>query len=391
MQGDQVGEQAVLDAFGNLVALGIENGRVGHQVAHVAHEQQRTTVKGHGAAIGRCVLAVRVHGAGESLAAFADALGQVAFHQAQPVAVDDDLVVGIDGSDRVFTVHDGGQRRFHQDVFDTGGVGAADRGAGIDLDFEVQAIVLEQHGGWRGGIAVEADQLGVVTQAAVAAALEGNDQLAAFDAVSGGVDVRASGQRRGFVEEGAGEGDDLVATDLVVALAFFGAAFIADGIGAVQCVVQRAPAGVGGVQGKAGVHHRHDQLRAGHVGDLFVHVLGGGLEIVGLWQQVADFLEEAFVGYGVVGLAFACLVPGVDLGLQLVALGEQGFVLWSEVIDDLLCTRPELLGDDAGPGDGFVVHEVVQDLGDLKATDLNVSSHCLPHSAQLFRSSVLSL
>ncbi|MNO81536.1 hypothetical protein D3C76_727790 [compost metagenome] len=127
------------------------------------------------------------------------------------------------------------------------------------------------------------------------------------------------------------------------------------------------------------------------MGDFFVHVLGGGLEIVGLWQQVADFLEEAFVGYGVVGLAFACLVPGVDLGLQLVALGEQGFVLWSEVIDDLLCTRPELLGDDAGPWDGFVVHEVVQDLGDLKATDLNVSSHCLPHSAQLFRSSVLSL
>ncbi|MCY1429405.1 hypothetical protein D9M71_453210 [compost metagenome] len=231
----------------------------------------------------------------------------------------------------------------------------------------------------------------IVAQAAVAAAFQGDDQLASFDAVAGGVDMRAGCQWRGFVEEGTGEGDDLVATHLVVALAFLGAAFIADGVGAVQRVVQRTPAGVGGVQGEAGVHHRHDQLWAGHVGDFFVHVLGGGLEIVGLWQQVADFLEECFVGCGVVGLAFACLVPGVDLGLQLVALGEQGFVLWSEVIDDLLCTRPELLGDDAGPGDGFVVHEVVQDLGDLKATDLNVSSHCLPHSAQLFRSSVLSL
>ena len=50
------------------------------------------------------------------------------------------------------------------------------------------------------------------------------------------------------------------------------------------------------------------------------------------------------------GLAFACLVPGIDLGLQFVALGEQGFVLWSEVIDDLFRTGPELLGDDAGPG-----------------------------------------
>ncbi len=127
------------------------------------------------------------------------------------------------------------------------------------------------------------------------------------------------------------------------------------------------------------------------MGDFFVHVLRSGLEIVGLWQQVTDFLKESLVGRGVVGLAFAGLVPGVDLGLQLVALGEEGFVLWSEVVDDLFSTCPELLGDDAGSGDGFVVHEVVQDFGDLKATDLNVSSHCLPHSAQLFRSFVLSL
>ncbi|HJR32233.1 MAG TPA: hypothetical protein VJ889_26225, partial [Pseudomonas sp.] len=40
-------------------------------------------------------------------------------------------------------------------------------------------------------------------------------------------------------------------------------------------------------------------------------------------------------------------------------------------------------------GNGFVVHEVEQDFGDLQATDLNVFSHCLPHSAQLFRFSAL--
>ena len=44
---------------------------------------------------------------------------------------------------------------------------------------------------------------------------------------------------------------------------------------------------------------------------------------------------------------------------------------------------------EAGSGNGFVVHEVEQDFGDLKATDLNVFSHCLPHSAQLFRFSAL--
>jgi hypothetical protein len=44
-----------------------------------------------------------------------------------------------------------------------------------------------------------------------------------------------------------------------------------------------------------------------------------------------------------------------------------------------------LFGGEAGTGNGFVVHEVEQDFGDLQATDLNVFSHCLPHSAQLFR------
>ncbi len=33
------------------------------------------------------------------------------------------------------------ERSFHQYVFHAGGVGLADRGAGVDLDFEVQAVV----------------------------------------------------------------------------------------------------------------------------------------------------------------------------------------------------------------------------------------------------------
>jgi hypothetical protein len=100
-------------------------------------------------------------------------------------------------------------------------------------------------------------------------------------------------------------------------------------------------------------------------------------------------LQEGFVGHGVVGLAGACLVPGIDLAWQLIAFGEQGFVLRRQVMNDLVGTGPELVGGEAGTGNGFVVHEVEQDFGDLQATDLNVFSHCLPHSAQLFRFSAL--
>jgi len=186
----------------------------------------------------------------------------------------------------------------------------------------VQAVVLQQHGGRSVGIALVADQLGVVAQAAVAAALEADHQLAVDDLVAGGVHVGAGGQGRGFIEEGAGEGDDLVATDLVVTLAFLGAAFLADGVGAVQRVVQRTPAGVGGVEGKAGVHHRHHQLRAGHVGNFFVDVLRRGLEVRRFWQQITDFLQEGLVSRSVMSLALACLVPAVDAGLQVVTFGQ---------------------------------------------------------------------
>ena len=49
--------------------------------------------------------------------------------------------------------------------------------AGVDLDFEVQAVVLQQDRGRRRGIAVEADQLCVVAQAGVAAAFKATTSL----------------------------------------------------------------------------------------------------------------------------------------------------------------------------------------------------------------------
>ena len=106
------------------------------------------------------VLAVRVELAGEGLAALGDSLGQVALHQAEPVAVDVDLVFGVDRGDRVLAVHDGGQRGFDQHVLDAGGIGGADAVGAVDLDLEMQAVVLEQDGRGRVGVALVAGELG---------------------------------------------------------------------------------------------------------------------------------------------------------------------------------------------------------------------------------------
>jgi hypothetical protein len=73
VQRDGGGDHGVQDAFGDLAhgALGVgpQDGRVGHQVADVAHEQQRAAVQGHVLAARAGVLAVGVQAALEGLAA----------------------------------------------------------------------------------------------------------------------------------------------------------------------------------------------------------------------------------------------------------------------------------------------------------------------------------
>jgi hypothetical protein len=214
-----------------------------------------------------------------------------------------------------------------------------------------------------------------VLQARGAAIGQLHHQLAAFHAVAGGVLVRTAGQRRVVVQHLAGEGDHLGAAHRVVALALLGAALFADGVGAVQRVVQAAPARVGGVQGVARVQDGHHQLRAGLRGQLIVHVGGGDLHIGRLGHEVANFFQEATVGHHVLDRAGVGLVPGVQLGLQAVALGQQGDVARSQVGHDGVEALPERGSVDAGAGQHLVFNEAVQVGGHLQAVDGGAVGH----------------
>ena len=267
VHGDGGGHHRVQNAFGDFALgtglVGVQNGRVGHQVADVAHKHERAAVQGHFFAIGAGVHAVRVQAAGEALAAFAHLFGQRALQNAQPVAVGQHLVVSVHHGHRVFQVKNGGQGRFQHQVRHAGRVFGANGGGAVDDDVQVQAVVLQQDRGGRFFLALEADELLGVLQAGVAAVCQLDGQLAGFHAVTHGVQVRAFAQGGGAVQHIAGVGDDLGAALGVVGLAFFAAFVFGDHVGAVQRVIQAAPAGVGGVQGVAGVQHRHHQLGAG--------------------------------------------------------------------------------------------------------------------------------
>src|SRR5690554_806240 len=99
-------------------------------------------------------------------------------------------------------------------------------------------------------------------------------------------------QRDALVEEVTGKGDDLVAAHRVVARTALGAIVFGDRIGAVQGVVQAAPAGVGGVQRVTAIHDRYYQLRTGLLGDLDIGVGGGDAEVRRYRLEIADGGQE---------------------------------------------------------------------------------------------------
>ena len=78
-------------------------------------------------AVGRLVDAVGVERALECLAALLEIGRQRAVHQAERVAIDQHLVLGIDRGDAVFHVEDGDDRRFQDHIGDAGRIVLADR------------------------------------------------------------------------------------------------------------------------------------------------------------------------------------------------------------------------------------------------------------------------
>ena len=88
-------------------------------------------------------------------------------------------------------------------------------------------------------------------------------QRATDDPVGGDVGMTAAGQRHGAVQKSLGPGNHARATHRVVAA---GARGVTHRIGAIEGIVEAAPAGIGGIEGIARVQNWHHQLRSGKFG-----------------------------------------------------------------------------------------------------------------------------
>ena len=324
-------------------------------MADIADEEQAAAGQGEAAAVGRGVGAIRVERASHHRPALFERIAKVSPHQAEPVGISRDLVRRVDGGDRILQVANGGERGFEDDVGNTRWIGRADRMVRIEHDFDVQAIVAEEL-----ALPARADELRRVGEA---------------DVVARQVGPAAARQRDGIVQEGLGPGDDLRAALWVIALPRRRAG---NRVGAVERVVQAAPARIGGVEQEAGVEDRHDQLRPGQPRDFVIDMGAADDEGRGLGDQIADVAEKLLIGGGVMGLAPALFMPAVDLRLQRIALAQQGDILRREARQDRGCARPEGVGGDSGARQGARVDEIGERRRDLQA---GLVDHAVGHSA----------
>ena len=372
---DQRGHHRIENSLGDFVAGLVENRGVGHQVPHVAHEQQGAAMEDHRLAVAASVFAVGVQAAGDGLAALLELVDQRTLHQAQPVAIDDHLVVGIDRRDGVLTVHDGRKRRLDQQIVHTRGVRPTDRPAAVDLDLDVKAVVPQQDRIRRGGVALEADETGPVGQSGHRTILERDPQCTVTHGIRDRIRMRGSGKRCRLIEHRATECDDLLAAHRIVVLATGGTVGIADRIGAIERIIERAPAGIGRIQGVARIHYRHHKLRAGLHRQLVVHVGGADLHILGNRHQIADRFQECAVSRHVAYWTGIGAMPCIEFALQAIPLGEQRLVLGRQVMHQLVEAGPEARYIEAGSRQGFFIDEALQIGGNLQSLALGTFGH----------------
>ena len=166
--------------------------------------------------------------------------------------------------------------------------------------------------------------------------------------------MMARRERDGAVQESLGPLNYLAAANGIVT-ALGRRAF--DRVGAVKRVVKTAPTRIGGIEQKPRIEDGHHQLRTRDPRQLVVHFVHCDLERRGLGDQITDPFEKILIRFRIDGFAAPLLVPGIDFGLQRVALLEQGTVLRREGGENLGRAFPESLGGDAGAGQRLVFDE----------------------------------
>ena len=301
----------------------VQRDRVGeHVVSDVADQHETASGQHQLRSVGCAVGAIGIQPAHHRLSGLRQLRRERPLHQSQPVAIDHHLVGWADGGDRVFAVLDGRDRGLEHHITDAGRIAAADVMLPVHVHFDMKPVMFEEHHGWRGRVAVVADEGCGIRECRGNAVVEAYFEAVVPDAIAGGVAVASFAERKILVQELPGEFDHLRATPRIVSAAPGRTVFLRDGIRPIQGVIQASPAGIRGVQCIARVIDGDHQLGSRHGRDLRVDIRGGNLERRFFRHQIPDLEKEGAVSVGVEIRARVAAVPLVDQGLQMVAFRQ---------------------------------------------------------------------
>ena len=143
----------------------------------------------------------------------------------------------------------------------------------------------------------------------------------------------------------------------------------------VKRIIKAAPTRIGGVDGKARIFHRHDQLRAGDFGNLIIDILRVDCKIRTFRHQIADFFEKRLISGRIMRLALACLMPIVDLHLQGIALCQQCLIGIAMRVQHLGHGGPKAICRDIRAFNGFISDKIRQLAVNLQTRNLNACAH----------------
>ena len=247
VHGDQGGEHGVHQPLGHFFTVLVQDRRVGHQMTNIAHQHQRATMQREGRAVRRLIIAIRVEGPSHCPAGLLETVRQIALHQTQPIGIGQDLVLGVDRGNAILAIHDRGDGRLDEHVGDMGRVPGADGGAGVDDDLHMQIVVAQQDRLRLHPAAAITGERRLRRESRAGAIAERDDKRALLDPIADRVDMAAAGERRNPVKERARPGNDRRASGRVIGANAVATLRLVNRVGAVERVIETAPACVGGV------------------------------------------------------------------------------------------------------------------------------------------------
>ena len=118
MKGCGNRKERIHDAFKHFLPMGIQDRRIGHQMADITHQQQAPTMQSQRPPCPVTIDPIVCQTAGHHLATLLKPILQIPFHQPKPIAIDEAFVLSIHSGDGILTILNRADSGFQHNILD---------------------------------------------------------------------------------------------------------------------------------------------------------------------------------------------------------------------------------------------------------------------------------